>query len=75
MKWNEQKYCTGKKNCIDKIWDSRLEKMHCHTGTSRRHRNYEQGEKQNINVKVYMKMWQNLKIWSLKVNETEDVYD
>ena len=44
--------CTAKKKSYWEIWDSKLEKKHCRTGTGRRHRSYEQGGRQNIDVKV-----------------------
>ena len=33
--------CTAKKNSYWEIWDSKLEKRYCRTGTGRRHRSYE----------------------------------
>ena len=44
--------CTAKKKSYWEIWDSKLEKKHCRTGIGRRHRSYEQGGRQNIDVKV-----------------------
>ena len=40
-----------KKNCIEKF-ETQLEKKHYCTSTGRRHRSYEQGGRQNVNVKV-----------------------
>ena len=47
----EQRYIAKKKSYWE-IWDSKLKKRHCRTGTSRRHRSYEQGWMQNVDVKV-----------------------
>ena len=44
--------CIAKKKSYWEIWDSKLKKRHCRTGTSRRHRSYEQGWMQNVDVKV-----------------------
>ena len=43
---------TAKKNLYWEVWDSKLEKRHCCTGTCRRHRSYEQVGRQNVDVKV-----------------------
>ena len=57
-KWKEKKWTKvlvqlkKKKKTYWKIWNSKLEKRYCGTGTSRRHRNYEQGGRQNIDVKA-----------------------
>ena len=55
-KWKEKKWTKvpvqlKKKNHIEKF-ETQLEKMHCRTGTGRRHRSYKQGERQNVDVKV-----------------------
>ena len=46
--------CTAKKKkkLYWEIWDSKLEKRHCCIGNGRRHRSYEQGGRQNVDVKV-----------------------
>ena len=44
--------CTVKNKSYWEIWDSKLEKSHCHTGTGRRHRSYEKGGRQNVDIKV-----------------------
>ena len=44
--------CTAKKKLYWEIWDSKLEKSHCRTGISRRHRSYEQGGRQNVDENV-----------------------
>ena len=41
-----------KKKSYWEIWDSKLEKSHCRIGTGRRHKSYEQGGRQNVDVKV-----------------------
>ena len=41
-----------KKKSHWEIWDSKLEKRHCHIGTAIRHRSYEQVGRQNVDVKV-----------------------
>ena len=55
-KWKEKEMnkgtCTAKKKSYWEIWNSKLKKRHCRTGTGRRHKSYEQGERQNVNVKV-----------------------
>ena len=43
---------TAKKKPYWEIWDSKFEKRHCRTGTDRRHRSYEQGGRQNVDIKV-----------------------
>ena len=51
---NKGTYIAKKKKFrIEKlIWNWKLEKRHCHTSTGRRHRSYEQGGRQSIDVKV-----------------------
>ena len=50
---NKGTYIAKKKFRIEKlIWNWKLEKRHCHTGTGRRHRSYEQGGRQSVDVKV-----------------------
>ena len=44
--------CAVKKKLYWEIWDSKLEKRHCCTGTGRKHRSYEQGWRQNVDVKI-----------------------
>ena len=45
--------CTAKKKkSYWEIWDSKLEKRHCRTGTGRRHKSYEQGRIQNVDENV-----------------------
>ena len=44
--------CIAKKKSYWKIWDSKLEKRHCCIGIGRRHRSYEQGGMQNVDVKM-----------------------
>ena len=44
--------CTTKKKSYWEIWDSKLDKRHCHIGTAIRHRSYEQVGRQNVDVKV-----------------------
>ena len=44
--------CAVKKKSYWEIWDSKLEKRHCRTGTGRKYRNYKQGWRQNVDVKV-----------------------
>ena len=44
--------CTAKKNSYWEIWDSKLEKRHCRIGTGTRHKSYEQGGRQNGDVKA-----------------------
>ena len=41
-----------KKKTYREFWDSKLGKRHYCIDTSRRHRSYEQGGRQNIDVKV-----------------------
>ena len=43
---------TGNKKSYWEIWNSKLEKKYCCTSTSRRHGSYEQGGRQNVDVKV-----------------------
>ena len=43
---------TAKKKWYWEIWDSKLKKMYCRTSTGRRHRSYEQGGRQSVDVKV-----------------------
>ena len=38
---NKGTYTAKKKKSYWEIWDSKLEKRHCRTGTGRRHRSYE----------------------------------
>ena len=54
MKKNEMNkgIYTAKKKLYWEIWDSKLEKRHCRTGTGGRHKSYEQRGRQNIDVKV-----------------------
>ena len=52
---NKGTFTTKKKNRIEKF-ETQLEKKHYCTSTGRRHRSYEQGGRQNVNVKVQMKM-------------------
>ena len=52
MKWTKVLVQLKKKKLYWEIWDLKLEKRHCHTGTGRRHRSYEQGGRQNVDVKV-----------------------
>ena len=50
---NKGTYIAKKKFRIEKlIWNWKLEKRQCHTGTGRRHRSYEQGGRQSVDVKV-----------------------
>ena len=44
--------CIAKKKLYWEFWDSKLEKSHCHTSTDRRHKSYEQGGRQNVDIKV-----------------------
>ena len=48
---NKGTFTTKKKNRIDKF-ETQLENKHYCTSTDRRHRSYEQGGRQNVNVKV-----------------------
>ena len=54
MKWKEMNKCTytAEKKSYWEIWDSKLEKRHCRTSTGKRHRSYEQGKMQNVDVKM-----------------------
>ena len=52
MKWNEMNkgtYTTKKKKSYWEIWNLKLEKRHCRTGIGR---SYEQGGRQNVDVKM-----------------------
>ena len=53
MKRNEinKGTCTAKTKLYWEIWDSKLEKRHYRTGIGRRHKSYEQGGRQNVDVK------------------------
>ena len=44
--------CTTKTKSYWEIWNSKLEKRHCHIGTAIRHRSYKQVGRQNVDVKV-----------------------
>ena len=44
--------CLAKKKLYWEIWDLKLEKRHCCTGSGRRHRSYKQERMQNVYVKV-----------------------
>ena len=44
--------CTAKKNSYWEIWNSKLEKRYCRTSIGRKHKSYEQGGRQNVDVKV-----------------------
>ena len=48
---NKGTFTTKKENRIEKF-ETQLEKKHYRIGTGRRHRSYEQGGRQNVNVKV-----------------------
>ena len=45
--------CIAKeKNSYWEIWNSKLVKRYCHTGIGKRYKSYEQGGRQNVDVKV-----------------------
>ena len=46
---NKGTYTTKKKKSYWEIWNLKLEKRHCRTGTGR---SYEQGGRQNVDVKM-----------------------
>ena len=51
IEMNKVTYTAKKKKLYWEIWDLKLKKRYWGTSTSRRHKSYEQGGKQNIDIK------------------------